>query len=63
MIQAKANMLARKFHICSDHVKISLLVYRTLHTAPFWTNFKKTSVQRLQVAWNDCMRILLKKPR
>ena len=34
-----------------------------LYTAPLWGKFKKSSMQRLQVAYNDCFRILLKRPR
>lgn len=65
MLYAQANMLVRKFHWCSDNVKISLFkAYCTpLYTAPLWTKFKKSSIQKLQVAYNDGLRILLKKPR
>ena len=31
--------------------------------APLWVKFKKASLQKLQVAYNDCLRILLRKPR
>ena len=61
-------MLARKFHMCSDHLRMCLFrAYCTpLYTAPLWGKllfifFK--SIHRLQVAYNDCFRILLKKPR
>ena len=51
--------------MCSDNVKIRLFqAYCTpLYTAPLWAKFKKTTIHKLQVAYNDCMRILLKKPR
>ena len=55
----------RKFQMCSDKVKIQLFkAYCTpLYTAALWAKSKKASLQRLQVAYNDCFRILLKKPR
>ena len=34
-----------------------------LYTAPLWVNYKKESLRKLKVAYNDCLRILLKKPR
>ncbi len=47
--------------VCSDEVKIDLFrAYCTsFYTAPLWFKFKKES--KLQVAYDDCMRILLKK--
>ena len=65
ILYAQANMLARQFYMCSDHVKIGLFrTYCTpLYSAPLWAKFKKASMHKLQVAYNDCMRILLKKPR
>ncbi len=51
--------------MCSDEVKINLFrAYCTsFYTAPLWFKFKKESLCKLQVAYNDCMRILLKKTR
>ena len=65
ILYAQANMLVRKFHMCTNDVKMSLFkAYCTpLYTAPLWTKFKKASMQKLKVAYNDCMRILLNKPR
>lgn len=64
-LYAQANMLCRKFHWCSEHVKYNLFrSYCTpLYTAPLWVKYKKASFQKLKVAYNDCLRILLKKPR
>ena len=61
----KANMLIRKFSMCSDSVKCSLFrTYITpLYTAQLWSNYKKKSMQRLKVAYNDAMRLLLHVPR
>ncbi len=49
--------------MCSDEVKINLFrAYCTsCYTAPLWFKFKKESLCKLQVAYSDCMRILLKK--
>jgi len=33
-----------------------------LYTVHLWSNYKKASLRRLQVAYNDAMRILLKRP-
>ena len=59
---AQANTLARRFHSCTDDVKISLFkAYCTpLYTAYLWINYKKASMKKLQVACNDALRILLK---
>ena len=64
-LYAQANTIARKFSQCSTKVKVSLFkTYCTpLYTAHLWSSYKKSSLQRLQVAYNDAMRILLKKPR
>uniref|UniRef100_A0A8C1PP13 Reverse transcriptase domain-containing protein n=1 Tax=Cyprinus carpio TaxID=7962 RepID=A0A8C1PP13_CYPCA len=64
-IYAQANMLIRKFYMCSNSVKCSLFrTYITpLYTAQLWSNYKKKSMQRLKVAYNDAMRLLLRVPR
>ena len=64
-LYAQANTLAPKFSRCSTNVKVSLFkTYCTpLYTAHLWSSYKKSSMHRLQVAYNDAMRILLKKPR
>ena len=65
VLYMQANMLIRKFHYCSVEVKVNLFrAYCTpLYTAPLWVNYKKESLRKLQVAYNDCLRILMKKPR
>lgn len=59
ILYAQANMLARKFYMCSDHVKINLFrAYCTsLYTSPLWAKFKKGSMHKLQVAYNDCITL------
>lgn len=65
MLYVQANMLVSKFHYCSGEVKVNLFrAYCTpMYTAPLWVRYKKESLRKLQVAYNDCLRILLKQPR
>lgn len=65
ILYAQANMLVRKFHMCSANVKVHLFrTYCTpLYTAPLWCKYKVATLQKLKVAYNDALRILLKKPR
>ena len=64
-IYSQANMLLRKFSMCSDSVKCSLFrTYITpLYTAQLWSKYRKRSIQRLKVAYNDAFRLLLHVPR
>lgn len=64
-LYAQSNMVARKFYMCSDHVKIALFkAYCTpLYTAHLWCRYSKAKMHKLQVAYNDALRILLKVPR
>lgn len=63
-LYAQANMLVRKFSMCTD-VKIALFkAYCTpLYTAPLWCSSSKAKFNKLQVAYNDALRFLLKVPR
>ena len=65
MLYMQANLLTRRFSWCSERVKVDLFrSYCTpFYTAPLWSKFKKASIRKLQVAYNDCLRILLGKPR
>ena len=64
-IYAQANMLLRKFSLCSVNVKCALFrSYVTpLYTAHLWSNYKVKSMRKLRVAYNDAMRLLLRVPR
>ena len=64
-LYGQANMLARKFHMCTDDVKVSLFrAYCTpLYTAHLWCNYSAAKMKKLHVAYNDAFRILLKVPR
>ena len=65
MLYVQANMLIRKLHFCSVEVKVSLFraYFTPLYTAPLWVNYKSESLHKLKVAYNDALRLLLKKPR
>ena len=64
-LYAQANMLLRKFSMCSGPVKCAL--FKTfctpMYTAFLWCSYTKGNMQRLRVAYNDALRILLKVPR
>ena len=64
-LYAQANMLCRRFSMCSVPVKISLFrAYCTpLYTAHLWCRYKQGSIRKLTVAYNDSMRLLLRAPR
>ena len=64
-LYAQGNTLCRKFHMCSHGVKIALFrAYCTpLYTAHLWCRYKKGSLRKLIVAYNDAMRMLLQLPR
>ena len=59
-----ANSLVRRFHMCSDEVKIKLFrAYCTpLYTCQLWFNYKQKTMKKLLVGYNNALRILLKLP-
>ena len=65
-LYAQGNSLIRKFHMCSEEVKIKLFVtYCTqFYCAPLWY-FNKTDkvYNKLNVAYNNVFRFLLNLPR
>lgn len=64
-LYAQANSLLRKFGACTDRVKVALFRAHCtpLYTAHLWSNYSKASLCKLQVAYNDALRILLRRPR
>lgn len=62
-LYAQANMLAGKFNMCTDVVKIALFKanFTPLYTAHLWCSYGKDKFNKLQVAYNDALR--LKVPR
>ncbi len=65
MMYAQANMLMHKFNMCSGFVKTTLLraFCTPMYTAHLWRCYRKSSMQKLSVAYNDGLRQLLKVPR
>ncbi len=57
-------MLARKFYMCTVDVKIAhFRAYCTsFYTSHLWCSYSKAKMKKLQVAFNDALRILLKFP-
>ena len=64
-LYAQGNMLIRKLHMCSENVKVRL--FKTfcspMYTAHIWWNYRKCTIRKLYVAFNDVMRMLLNLPR
>ncbi len=63
MMYMQTNMLLCKFSFCSDEVKVSLLKHIVQHFILLIcgvTNYRASSLQKLQVAYNDAMRNLTK---
>ncbi len=56
MIYMQANILLRKFNSVQ-------MRWRCHFTAHLWCNYRASSLQKLQVAYNDAMRILPRIPR
>ena len=63
-LYGQANMLTRRFHMCTEEVKIKLFrTYCTsFYTCQLWFNYTRKSMQKLMVAYNNAFRILMKYP-
>ena len=64
ILYTKSNRLLRLFHCCSTDVKLTLFrSYCTYFYCPFlWTHYKKSTHNKLRVAFNDVYRRILKLP-
>ena len=64
-LYARANVLARKFYMCTDEVKITL--FRTfccnLYTCQLWWNFTQAATRKINVAYNNAFRMIMQLPR
>ena len=64
-LYARANVLARKFYMCTDEVKV--LLFRTfccnLFTCQLWWNFTQTAMRKINVAYNNAFRMIMQLPR
>lgn len=58
MMYAQANMLIRKFSMCSDSVKTTLFraYCNPMYTAHLWQRYRKSSMQKLNVAYDAVPR-------
>ncbi len=64
-LYGQGNMLVRKFSICSPDVKVSLFhtFCTPMYTAQLWCIYCAYSVNKLRIAYNDIMRMLLGLPQ
>ena len=61
-LYAQYNALARRFHMCSDNVKVTL--FRSpLCTSQLWWKYNVSSIMKLYVAYNNAFRRLFRLPR
>ena len=63
-LYAQANVLARKFSLCNISTKIILFqaYCAPMYTSSLWCKFKKYSLKRITVAYNNSLRMLLNLP-
>ena len=59
------NRLLRLFHYCSTDVKLTLFCsYRAcFYCTVLWTHYKKSTLSKLRVAFNNAYRRILQLPR
>lgn len=64
-LYARANMLLRKFSAASVQTKVVLFnaFCSPIYGCQLWCNYRKESLNRLRVAYNNALRLLLKMPR
>ena len=65
-VYAQGNSLIRKFHMCTEKVKIKLFVTycSQLYCAPVWHfKYSDKSYKKLNVAYNNVFRSFLRLPR
>ena len=64
-LYARGNVLLRKFHMCSMSVRIQLFntYCSPMYTAQLWWNHTVASFHRLNFAYNNVLRRLLRRPR
>ena len=64
-LYAQGNALARRFHMCSDNVKVTIFrsYCSSLYTSQLWWKYKVNSIRKLYVAYNNAFRMLFMLPR
>ena len=58
-LYAQGNALARRFHMCSDIVKVTIVrsYCSSLYTSQLWWKYRVSSIKKLYVAYNNAFRI------
>ena len=64
-LYAQGNALARRFHMCSDNVKVTLFrsYCSSLYTSQLWWKYRVNSIRKLYVAYNNAFRMLFRLSR
>ena len=64
-LYCRANMLNKKFGLCSDSVKILLykLFCANFYCGSLWCDFTQSVYNKIRVSYNNSFRILLKLPK
>ena len=64
-IYAQGNALIRKFYMCTENVKIALFksYCTTLYTSTLWYKYRRESLRKLCVAYNNIFRKLTHQAR
>ena len=60
-LYAKSNMVIKKFHNCSNDIKATLFnaYCSNLYCSQLWCSFKKSSMRRIEVAYNNSFKHLI----
>ena len=58
--QGQGNALARRFHMCSDNLKVTIFrsYCSSLCTSQLWWKYNVNSIRKLYVAYNNAFRML-----
>ena len=61
----RGNLLSRNFGFCSDTVKVQLFktFCSNMYCSHLWSSFKKCTLNKLRVAYNNCLRRLMSIPK
>ena len=62
-LYAQGNALARRFHMCSDNVKVTLfrsILFSIAYTSQLWWKYRVNSIRKLYVAYNNAFRMLFR---
>ena len=64
-LYAQGNVLARRSHMCSDNVKVTIFrsYCSALYTSQLWWKYKVSSIKKLYLAYNNAFHMLFVLPR